>query len=305
MIGTAITLFVLYIILQFLIVIYKKFIRKPHDLLKRYGANSYVVITGATDGIGKEYCNQFAKLGFNLVLVSRTLSKLNDVAKEFKAKYPSIQTHIIEFDFTKRTTIKDYEDEFMNETIKTLNISVLVNNIGISQRELFSRYTLEQVRDSINVNIISQSYLNHIFLRRFLKRKNKSAMISMSSYSAMCPLVLSSMYCSTKIYDDYLIRTIGEENRGNNIDCISVRPQYVDTPSRKSHKREFSQVTPEECVLGVLSDLGYDFASLGHWSQCMQGIIFDLLPMQVKNLFRYMGNKEIFKYIEETEKKQN
>lgn len=294
MIGTIMALFFLYVIGKVLIVIYKKFIRKPHDFLKRYGADSYVLVTGATDGIGKEYCDQFAKKGFNLVLVSRTLAKLNEVADEFKAKYPSIKTHIIQFDFTKRTTIKDYETEFMNEEINALDISVIVNNIGISQRELFSQYTLEEVSDSINVNIVSQSYLNHIFLRRFLNRKNRCAMISMSSYSAMSPLVLSSMYCSTKIFDDYLIRTIAEENRWNNVDCISVRPQYVDTPSRKTHKREFSQVTTEQCVLGMLSDLGYDDVSLGHWTQCLQGIAFDLLPMRIKNLFRYIGNKEKF-----------
>jgi 17beta-estradiol 17-dehydrogenase / very-long-chain 3-oxoacyl-CoA reductase len=47
-----------------------------HDLLNRYGKGSWVVITGASDGIGKQYAIEMANIGFNIVLVSRTLSKL-------------------------------------------------------------------------------------------------------------------------------------------------------------------------------------------------------------------------------------
>ncbi len=39
--------------------------------LKIYGKNSWVIVTGATDGIGKGFCEEFAKRGFNILLVSR------------------------------------------------------------------------------------------------------------------------------------------------------------------------------------------------------------------------------------------
>lgn len=41
-----------------------------------------VVITGSTDGIGKEYAKELAKRGINIVLISRTESKLIEVANE-------------------------------------------------------------------------------------------------------------------------------------------------------------------------------------------------------------------------------
>lgn len=40
------------------------------------------VVTGATDGIGKSYAEQLAKKGLNIVLISRSADKLNNVAKE-------------------------------------------------------------------------------------------------------------------------------------------------------------------------------------------------------------------------------
>src|SRR5437016_10044142 len=50
--------------------------RGKQDLLARYGKDSWAVVTGASDGIGAEYCRQLAKMGFNIALVSRTMSKL-------------------------------------------------------------------------------------------------------------------------------------------------------------------------------------------------------------------------------------
>ena len=286
----------LYIIFKIIIILYKKFIRKPLNLTERYGEGSYALITGATDGIGKEFCIQLAKLKFNLILVSRNIEKLKKVSDELKNKFINLQTILIEFDFSKKFSIKDYEKIFLNnKEIKNLDISILINNIGISQRELFTNYSLEFIMDTININIVSQSLLTKIFINKLLNRNKKSAIISMSSYSATLPLILSSIYCASKIYDDYLIRAIAEENKGKNIDFLSVRPQYVNTPSRAEHKKEFKAISTEECVTGIFQDLGYETVTNGYWSQCIKGVIFDIFGMKIKNFFRYIGNKEKFK----------
>jgi 17beta-estradiol 17-dehydrogenase / very-long-chain 3-oxoacyl-CoA reductase len=65
--------------------------------LKSYG--SWAVVTGCTDGIGKAYAEKLAKLGVDLVLISRTLSKLEGQAKQLTQEYGS-QTKVIAADFT-------------------------------------------------------------------------------------------------------------------------------------------------------------------------------------------------------------
>ncbi len=63
-------------------------------------------MTGAGDGIGKSYCEQLAKRGLNIVLVSRTLSKLEIVAKEIEKNY-NVETKIIVVDFTKEEDLRE------------------------------------------------------------------------------------------------------------------------------------------------------------------------------------------------------
>ena len=85
--------------------IYRHFLRTPHNLLERYGTtnSSWALVTGASDGIGAEYCRQLAVMGFNVCLVSRTLSKLEAVDKQVKALNPSIKTRIVQADFSNTT----------------------------------------------------------------------------------------------------------------------------------------------------------------------------------------------------------
>ncbi len=54
---------------------------------ERYGPKgSWAVVTGSTDGIGKAFAMELASRGFNIVLISRNIDKLNATAKEVQAK---------------------------------------------------------------------------------------------------------------------------------------------------------------------------------------------------------------------------
>ena len=109
----------------------------------RYGKDSWAVVTGATDGIGKAAAFYLGREGFNVVLISRTLSKLKSCAKELEEDAlkagKKIQTRVIANDFTKNydaaTFKKMYEDH-----LKDLDLSVLVNNVGMAGGHLIDFY---------------------------------------------------------------------------------------------------------------------------------------------------------------------
>ena len=56
-------------------------------------------MTGATDGVGKEYAKQLASRGMNIVLISRSMEKLATVSREISTDY-GVQTKIIQVDFS-------------------------------------------------------------------------------------------------------------------------------------------------------------------------------------------------------------
>ena len=55
-------------------------VRSLTNFKERYGP--WAIITGATDGIGKEYARELARLGLNIILMSRSIDKLTKVAQE-------------------------------------------------------------------------------------------------------------------------------------------------------------------------------------------------------------------------------
>ena len=99
--------------------------------MKRYNTgDSYVLITGCTAGLGEAMAHKFAKEGFNIVLVSRSMDKLkkveDDIQKETQGK---IKTRIVQADFSKGQDMKLYER--IADEVKDLDICILVNNAGI------------------------------------------------------------------------------------------------------------------------------------------------------------------------------
>jgi 17beta-estradiol 17-dehydrogenase / very-long-chain 3-oxoacyl-CoA reductase len=263
-----------YILLTFT---YKNFIRQRVDLIKRYGANTWVLVTGATDGIGKGFCEEFAKEGFNIILVSRELNKLNTVSNEIKLNNPNIKTHVIEFDFNKRNKLNDYQETFLSLQNK-FDISILVNNVGRDYHQSWNEFTLEQIYEVANVNTLPQAMLCKIFLEGLNKRKYKSALLNLSSFCSDFPFPMKSLYSSTKIFDHYLTSALREEFKGSNVDFLSVKPLGVDTPMTQMPADGFSILTVKQTVISVLKDLTYENETYGHWLHKIQAFLINIVP---------------------------
>lgn len=52
--------------------------------------NKFVLITGATGGIGKALAHVYSKNGYNLVLVSTNTNKVNELSKELESTYGNV-----------------------------------------------------------------------------------------------------------------------------------------------------------------------------------------------------------------------
>ena len=104
------------------------------DLPALYGRDSYVLITGASDGIGRYLAVDFARRGFNIIIIGRSADKLAQTEKLVKEAAPSRKVIIVIYDFSKVDQLpqNDFGAAFKLDFSK-IDVSVLVNNVGISQ----------------------------------------------------------------------------------------------------------------------------------------------------------------------------
>ena len=164
--------------------LYQHFIRSRPDLYKRYAdpsitGGSWAVVTGASDGIGAEFCRQLARDGFNIALVSRTLSKLQVVEAECKKINPKIKTRIVQADFAGNATLPFYEGLY--KQLDDLDIAILINNAGVMNNGPFNKVEFKQIKDTLDVDIMHLALFSNHFLPALLKRKVRSALINVGS----------------------------------------------------------------------------------------------------------------------------
>jgi len=144
------------------------FLRPRRNLLKRYGEGSWALVTGASDGIGEQLCYELARSGLNIVLVSRTKEKLDTVATKIKNDY-NVKTVVIQYDFSVLSTPEEADKltKLIEDNTKDLDISVLVNNVGLAWAGTFHTVPLQKMFNMLIINCSSQLVLTRHFLSRW------------------------------------------------------------------------------------------------------------------------------------------
>ncbi|KAK6184100.1 hypothetical protein SNE40_006632 [Patella caerulea] len=243
-------------------------------------AGSWAVVTGCTDGIGKAYAEQLAERGINVVLISRTASKLDDLAKEIESKY-KVQTRVVAVDFTRADIYST-----ISRSLEGLEIGTLVNNVGMSFP--FPEYFIELenreqvIRDMINVNMLSMTMLTSMVLPAMVERR-RGYIINIASTAATAPLALLGLYSASKVYMDYFSQTLQQEVSNKGITVQVVLPGFVATKLSKIKKTSFMIPSPTTYVRSALATVGIENRTFGFWSHAVQGFLMaSILPSMVQ-----------------------
>ena len=121
--------------------------------LKLEGKN--VIITGGSDGIGKETARIMAEEGANVIIFARNIENLNKTRDEIKIKTgTAVEVHSV--DVKDEKNVKETVDKVVE---KNGNIDILVNNAGTSSAHPIMNITDQIMNDDLGTKLFGAIYM--------------------------------------------------------------------------------------------------------------------------------------------------
>ena len=137
--------------------------------------NKTIVISGATNGIGKAAAVELSKKNPKLLFTYRNQKLADELLTEIKNLSPDTQVHSVYCDFSNQDSIKKCADEINNLCEK---IDLLINNAGVVNTSY--RETNEGIENTFAVNHLGYFLFTNLLLNK-LKGENETRIINVSS----------------------------------------------------------------------------------------------------------------------------
>ncbi len=200
------------------------------------------LVTGASRGIGNAIALTPKKEGFR-VLGTATSSagsrKLDDIG---------IEGHVL--DLNSLDSKKQFWDEIEN---KEANISVLVNNAGITRDNIVLRMSDDEWQEIMNVNLDSIFYLSKRVLKMMLKNK-WGRIINITSASASIGNRGQSNYSAAKAGVEAFTKSLAREVGKRNITINAIAPGFISTDMTEQNNGINIEELIKEIPLGRFGD---------------------------------------------------
>ena len=216
-----------------------RFLVLSDSKLKKYYNDKTVVITGASSGIGAALSKQFAIYGANIVLIARSIDKLNEVAHECSLLNPRNKYMILVMDVEK---YQEITEESLNKSIGSLllqnglpsTIDALILNAGISSRGSVVDTDIKTFEKLMNTNFYGPVAFVKATLPKMIKhtsenKSNSCNITVISSVQGKLGISLRSSYAASKFAIQGFCESLRAEVSGKRINVLVVSPSYVNT----------------------------------------------------------------------------
>ena len=176
-----------------------------------------VLITGASQGIGKEIAKVLSNADYNIFLTSRNKSKLKEVSQEINACDYCV------CDLACETALKK-----LKKFIEDKQIDILVNNAGEYIYEKIDDTDYQKLLKVYSVNLLASTFLCSA-VAKGMKKRGWGRIINIGSISGVMGEAYASVYSASKAGLIGLSRSLALELAEFNITVNTINPGWVET----------------------------------------------------------------------------
>ncbi|MEE4146940.1 MAG: SDR family oxidoreductase [Halieaceae bacterium] len=221
------------------------------------GHKSTALVTGASAGLGAEFCRQLAGRCDVIIAVARRDERLAQLAGELSGR---AEVHPVAADLN---TV-----EGVARTMEALRqkgpVDYLVNNAGFSTFGLFPDLGIEGQRDMVSLHIDASITLCRAAIP-FMRERGRGHIINVSSVGAFLPSPGIAVYGASKAFLNFFSLSLQAELEGTGVEVQALCPGYTRTEFhldleqqgfRKSQVPEQMWMEASEVVAASLAALG-------------------------------------------------
>lgn len=212
------------------------------------------LVTGASGGIGYELARLFARDDYNLVLVARSVDKLEEMKRLYEEK-AGIRVHVITKDLSLPSAPQEIYDELEREGVA---VDALVNNAGFTVFGPFTETEAEKELQLLQVNIVALTQLTKLFLPGMVER-GWGKVLNLGSTASFFPGPLMAVYYASKAYVLSFSEALAVELEGTGVTVTALCPGPTETGFQKRGNMEDSRLVAGRKIMDArtVARIGY------------------------------------------------
>lgn len=182
-----------------------------------------VIITGASQGIGKATALLFARQEYDIVLAARQPERLEALATEVREL--GREALAIPTDVTNPEQVNNLVEKALAHFG---HVDVLINDAGIFCLGPVEEFSLSDWRQVIDTNVWGYIYTIHALLPHFLERGN-GTIVNISSIGGIVPIPYQTPYTTSKYAVTGLTKALEAELSPKGIQVYGIYPNFIRT----------------------------------------------------------------------------
>lgn len=221
------------------------------------------LITGASAGLGAEYARQLAAAGTSLVLTARRLDRLEELARELRAKH-GIAVEVVQADLLDAAGIERVE----RLIAESPDLDLLVNNAGFGGRSGFVRGDIADHLKMVEVHVGATVRLTRAALPGMIER-GRGGIINLASVAAFSPFS-GAMYSGTKAFLVMFSENLQAEVKAKRISVQALCPGMTHTEFHEVAAID-KAVVPKPLWMTAEKVVRISLRKLGRGAVCVPG----------------------------------